>query len=121
MDTSFDRPSRFLQWAHETFGDIALDPKERAMRFLEEAVELAHAVGVDAITSTNIVGRVYQRPAGGIPREVGQSLVTLELLAKAINVDAEREANEEFFRVQRIPKEEWARRHGAKVAIGIAR
>jgi hypothetical protein len=42
MDMQIDRPSRFLMWAHETFGNVALDPRERALRFTEEAVELAH-------------------------------------------------------------------------------
>ena len=121
MDSSFDRPSRFLEWAHKTFGDIALDPKERGMRFLEEAVELSHALGIEAATATAIVDRVYSRPAGGVPREVGQSMATLELLAKAIKIDANREADEEFFRVQRIPADEWAKRHAAKIALGIAK
>jgi hypothetical protein len=121
MLETFDRPSRFLQWAHETFGDIALDPQERAMRFLEEAVELAHAVGLDATTVGMITARVYSRPAGGVPREIGQALATLELLAKVVDVDADQEAYAEFARVQSIPQEEWDRRHAAKVAIGIAR
>lgn len=121
MDSSFDRPSRFLSWAHETFGDIALDPQERTMRFLEEAVELAHAMNIDAATVQAIADRVFSRPAGELTREVGQCLCTLELLSKALNVDANSLADDEFFRVQRIPKEEWARRHGAKVALGIAR
>lgn len=119
--TSFDRPSRFLAWAHETFGDIALDPQERTMRFVEEAVELAHAMGVDAATAKAVVDRVFSRPAGDVSREVGQCVCTLELLSKAMNVDANHLADAEFARVQCIPKEEWARRHSAKVALGIAR
>lgn len=121
MDTQIDRPARFLAWAHETFGDIALDPEERTLRFVEEAIELAHASGVLHVTLQAIVRRVYAREPGAIPREIGQSLATLELLAKAIGLDADAEASKEFHRVQSIPKEEWARRHGAKVALGIAR
>ncbi len=37
-----DRPKEFLAWAVKTFGPIALDRKERAMRFMEEAIELGH-------------------------------------------------------------------------------
>jgi NTP pyrophosphatase (non-canonical NTP hydrolase) len=88
MDTSIDRPSRFLHWAKETFGDVA--------RFLEEAVELAHAIGIEKIIAAAIVERVHSRPAGDVPKEIGQSLATLELLAKAIGIDADQEATREF-------------------------
>lgn len=121
MDTQIDRPARFLMWAHDTFGDIALDPRERTMLFLEEAIELAHAMGVPPETFSAVFSRVYSRPAGDVPKELGQSLATLELLAKTMGIDADAEATREFNRVQAIPKEEWARRHGAKVALGIAR
>lgn len=121
MLESYDRPSRFLDWAHKTFGDVALDPRERVLRFLEEAVELAHAMNVSLATTDKILWRVYARQPGEPQREIGQALATLELLAKSMNVDADAEATKEFERVQAIPKEEWARRHGAKVALGIAR
>lgn len=121
MDMSIDRPSRFLMWARETFGDVALDPRERTMRFVEEALELAHASDVDHVTLQAIIKRVWARPAGDVPKEMGQALATLELLAKATGIDADAEATKEFYRVQSIPKEEWAKRHGAKVALGIAR
>lgn len=121
MDTQIDRPTRFLEWAHRTFGDVALDPQERAMRFFEEAAELANALDLSQETMIAIVNRVCSREAGDIRRELGQALCTLELLAKAIGVDAEDEAAKEFQRVQRIPQAEWDRRHAAKVAIGIAK
>ena len=120
MDTQIDRPGRFLAWARETFGEIALDPRERTLRFVEEAIELAHASDVDHVTLQAIIKRVYARPAGGVPKEMGQALATLELLAKATGIDADAEATKEFYRVQSIPKDEWERRHSAKVAIGIA-
>lgn len=55
-----------------------------------------------------------------MPVEAGQAQVTLELFAKSQLIDLEVEADREFFRVQKIPKEEWLRRHAAKVALGIA-
>jgi hypothetical protein len=121
MDTQIDRPSRFLDWAHKTFGDVALDPRERTMRFLEEAIELAHASEIDKGALWAIIIRVYSRPAGERNREMGQALATLELLGKAAGVDIDNEATIEFYRVQTIPPEEWARRHAAKIAAGIAR
>jgi len=121
MDTSFDRPGRAFVWAIKTFGDVAKDPHERTLRFLEEAIELAHAMGIEVDTTLAVVDRVYDREGGNISREVGQAQLTLELLGKAIEVDPEDEATKEFFRIQAVPQEEWDRRHAAKKALGIAR
>lgn len=120
MDSSFDRPGRFLAWAKETFGEIAVDRRERARRFLEEAIELAGAAGISPEDALRILERCYERPQGFMPVEAGQAQVTLELFAKSQLIDLEVEADREFFRVQKIPKEEWLRRHAAKVALGIA-
>jgi hypothetical protein len=118
--TTIDRPNRALNWAVEMFGEVARDPHERAMRFLEEAIELAHAMDVSYVTLTAISRRVYDKPQGEVSREVGQAQMTLEVLAKAIQVDADEEATKEFYRIQAVPKSEWLRRHAAKQAIGIA-
>ena len=121
MDSQIDRPSRFLAWAHETFGDVALNPAERSMRFTEEAIELALACNMPRDTLDSIITRVYARPQGNIQMEVAQCQVTLELLSKVLRIDLDAAATEEFQRVQSIPKEDWEKRHAAKVAIGIAR
>lgn len=122
MDSSYDRPSRFLAWARETFtAQVAMNPAERMMRFVEEAIELANACDVPRVTVERIVNRVYERSPGNIEQEAAQCQVTLELWAKVAKLDLERAATREFERVQAIPKEEWTRRHGAKVVLGIAR
>lgn len=118
--TTFDRPGRAFIWAKEMFGEVATDPRERAMRFLEEAVEVSHSLGLDVDTTLAIVDRVYDRDQGVISRELGQAQITLEVLAKALEVDIEEEANKEFYRIQAVPKAEWERRHAAKQALGIA-
>jgi hypothetical protein len=119
-DISIDRPSHWLQWAEETFGPVALDRRERLLRFMEEAVELSHAMGLDAATVEAIVRRVHSRPAGDIRREAGQVQACFECLVRVLGVDADAEATSELARVKTIPTSEWAIRHAAKVAIGIA-
>jgi NTP pyrophosphatase (non-canonical NTP hydrolase) len=64
---------------------------------------------------------VYGRGPGNIEQETAQCQVTLEMLAKVLKVDLEAAATKEFERVLAIPKEEWERRHSAKVKLGIAR
>lgn len=115
-----NRPKDFLAWATDTFGEIASDDMERTRRFIEEALELAHAMGLPARDVAKISDRVYSRPAGIIPQEIGQAQATLECLAENMNISADWEACLEFDRVRSIPKEQWQRRHAAKQAIGIA-
>lgn len=108
-----------LDWAVETFGVVAADPKERILRFLEEAIELAHACGVDDLTLHKVEARVYGRPAGEPAKEMAQCAVTLKALAEVHRVDLIDIEVEEIDRVHSIPKEEWTRRHAAKTALGI--
>jgi hypothetical protein len=110
-----------LKWAVSIFGEGAQDMEERAMRFAEEAVELVNAIGLSEDVVHAIVQRVYSRKKGERGKEMGQAMLTLELLAECIGVDPHRCADVEFARVQAIPKEEWERRHKAKVELGIAK
>lgn len=118
-----DRPpnrANALAWAIDTFGPITTNRTERACRFVEEAIELAHAEGLSAAVLCALIGRVYARPAGDLETEIGQAALTLEMLAENACLSVDRLADAEFRRVTSIPKEEWQRRHAAKVARGIA-
>jgi NTP pyrophosphatase (non-canonical NTP hydrolase) len=115
-----NRPREFLVWATKTFGAVARDPRERALRFFEEAAELAQAAGLEQSLAVASVARVYSRPAGDLRKEVGQAAATLETFAENIGLNASDEAQREWERVQSIPQEEWDRRHKAKVDLGLA-
>lgn len=115
------RPDAALQWAVATFGEIATDKEERAMRFVEEALELVYALGLQATTLQMIAARVYSRPKGDRWQEFGQAQLTLELLAEVYGINPQLRASIEFERIQAIPKDEWERRHKAKVDMGIAK
>lgn len=90
------------------------------MRFIEEAVELAHADEMERSTLDAIANRVYSRPPGEITKEIGQAQACLETYAENIGESADLLAEIEWQRVQAIPQAEWLRRHAAKQAIGIA-
>jgi hypothetical protein len=115
-----NRPREFLAWAVRTFGEVAREKGERVARFIEEAIELAHASGMNGHKIARILTRVYERPAGDLAKEIGQAQATLECLAENLGLSADALAQAEFERVQSIPQEEWDRRHAAKVALGIA-
>jgi len=114
------RPADFLAWAVDVFGPVAKVPIERAARFIEEAIELVHAMGLSRAVLIRIVDRVYGGPAGDRLREFGQAQVTLELLAENDGVALEVAAESEWQRVRAIPKEIWVARHSIKIAGGIA-
>lgn len=115
------RQKQALAWACNTFTPaVALNLKERSSRFIEEAIELAQAAGLGKAAVLAIVDRVYTRKPGGVHREVGQAVMTLEALAELFSIDADVEADKELKRVQSIPLQEWHRRQAAKAALGIA-
>lgn len=118
---SADLGPQWLAWAVSMFGEIARDPKERALRFLEEAVELGQAAGISKLELGKILARVYSRPAGNIAKEIAQSRACLDLLAHIVGVDPAAASAAELDRVRSIPKQEWTRRHQAKVEAGFAR
>lgn len=114
-----ERPARALKWATETFGDVAANVAERGMRFLEESIELAHAMNMPKDTAEQILNRVYGRPEGNIAMEVGQAQLTLECLAERLGLCAAAESEKEFERVQALPSNYLRSRHAMKQDLGI--
>jgi hypothetical protein len=119
-DAQCTRPRDFLAWAVEMFGPVAKVRGERLMRFVEEAVELAHADNMELETFHAIIRRVYSRAPGLIEKEIGQAQACLETYAENCGYSSSELAEKEWQRVQGIQREEWTRRHAAKQAIGIA-
>lgn len=108
-----------LQWAEATFGPIALDPQERALRFVEEAIEAAHAAGAHGVQIIALVTRVYNRPPGPLPVELAQAGLTLAAFAANACVDIDKATREEFARVLERSPLELRQRQEAKTAAGL--
>lgn len=66
---------------------VRSDRQERAHRFLEEALELAQAMGCSREDATALVEYVYSRPAGRPELEVGGVMVTLAGLCSATSIN----------------------------------
>lgn len=114
------RQEEILNWCVDTFGPVAQVRVERAARLVEEAIELGQVEGVTADMLHRLVDRVYSRPAGKLFKEVGQVGMTLDALAENVGIDVNDAVVAEMLRVRLIPKEDFARRHNAKVDLGIA-
>ncbi len=117
------RQDAMLSWARETFGNIeGCDPvslEERARRFLEEALELVQACGLDDEMATRVKDRVYSREPGDVRKEIGQSSMTLSILAEVLGESVAQCEVDEFDRVQSKSKAHVEARHRAKMEEGI--
>lgn len=76
-----------------------MDPLERIMRFLEEALELAQAEGMNEQEVERVVSYVYGRPAGESFQEVGGVMVTLAAFCFRRGIDLQLAALTEFDRI----------------------
>lgn len=89
-------------WVLRCFGEEPTEENspERALRFLEEAMELVQAAGMDFMQVVHMACYVYGRPAETeIEKEFGGTLTTLMALAQSKGVDLMEAANTEFARM----------------------
>lgn len=113
----------WYNWCVETFGARSTTmPSERALRVMEEAVELIQSEGVSKKTAHDVINRCYNRPVGDPNQEVGQIFFTLGVYCLLKNIDPVAEADKDFLRVLEILKDDpdyFKRRVEAKRLAGI--
>lgn len=118
-----ERQKLIMNWIRDTFGVIpGLDvesPRERAMRFLEEALELCQAAGLTQGDVYSMARYTYGRPAGVLAQEVGGVAVTLYALCEVFGVSASQAEFDEIGRVMDISPDKFQARHVAKMEKGI--
>lgn len=92
-----------LAWMLDCFGeDVTYDKRERAIRFLEEAIELTQACGMTQDQAHALVKYVYNREVGEPEQEVGGVMVTLAALCAASSIDLTAAANTELGRIAEL-------------------
>jgi NTP pyrophosphatase (non-canonical NTP hydrolase) len=123
MLLSIELVDRCRRWVRDALGaGILYDTRERALRHLEEAMELAQALGVGQVEANALSGRVWSRPPGRIQSEAAGSLFTLVVLADVAGIDLEEELMMELKRVERPELIARIReKHAEKVKLGIGR
>lgn len=109
-----------LLWAKTMFGDVAMNKRERALRMLEEACELAQAADITLEDATAIGQRTWSRPKDTIEKEVGGLLVTVLSLCEVNGIDPEIVLLNEARRIMSKPNAHWQAKHDAKVDAGTA-
>jgi hypothetical protein len=98
---------RVWAWICEAFGvDAARNKRQRALRFFEEAVELAQACDMTEDEMIAEVKSVCRQPAHPPKREVGGVMTTLAGLSQANGWDfidiAEEILSDNFVRIEQI-------------------
>lgn len=115
-----DRQRAVVKWAGETFGKDSLTSVERAMRVIEEAVELVQAEGIPIGRVLAVVDHVYKKSPGDPAQEAGGLGVTLLAYCAVRGLSAEQEETREVERVLAIDPAYFRARHNAKAVAGIA-
>lgn len=108
------------QWCEETFGwSHAYNKRTRALRFLEEAIELYQAMDGDIPTAKNLLEYVFRNKPGDIRQEMGGVGITLLALGQMMGISADNAEADEFVRVQAKSKEHFQARNQVKVDAGF--
>ncbi len=83
-----DYQDRTAKWVETCFGpEDGMDVRERANRFMEEAIELFQAAGGTEDDVSQLAGHVFSKPVGDPDQETGGVLLTLSALSNAQKID----------------------------------
>lgn len=120
-DDRDERQKILMAWAQRVFGETGedADMDTRALRFLEEAMELAQAFGLEERRAHIVTSYVYRRPWGVPAQEIGGVMVTLSLLAEGAGLSVEKAETMEIERVLAMPDDYFRRRQAEKLAAGL--
>ena len=121
---------RVHAWVADTFPETlveatsleedASNPLERARRFLEEALELVQAVGLDQAEVAMLSLYTYSRPVGELAQEMGGARLSMAALAASLGLDADECGEVELARVSAPGMRERMRaKHQTKVDEGV--
>lgn len=115
-----DRQRQVSEWCERCFGvEHATSLPARGIRMLEEAIELAQAVGVDPAMAHKLIDFVYGRPVGEIGQEIGGVSLCILALANAAGLDADAEEAKEITRVLSKDPAVFTKRNAEKNAAGF--
>jgi len=118
---TIDIQNRVARWVERVLNTAAMDRHERALRFLEESIELVQAVGVEQQVVWRMVDFVYSRKAGETRQELGGVGVTLLGLSQACGEVLSQCVNKELDRIDSLTTEKVRQRQEANSTAGIGK
>lgn len=120
-----------FRWAQQVFGNIpgvdVMSPRTRALRMLEEAIELYQAVthgdglaNADAqAKAQHLVEYVFNREVGVPKQEAGGLMVTLMSLCERIGIDLDDAERTEAARIATVDVNKLRAKQLAKIEAGV--
>lgn len=107
-------------WAIRAFGNAHVtDPRLRALRLLEEAIELAQAEGVARHLVDHCTEVVYSRPVGIANQEIGGVMMTAAIYCGCKGLELDDVLMTELNRVLSKPLEQFTKRNQDKINLGL--
>ena len=114
------RQEMVYQWVSHTFGaDHANNLEQRIIRFFEEAIELYQACGGDRRLAHKLIDFNFDKPAGDIAKELGDTGFTLLSVAAASGLNADEEEDRIALANMRRARAEMMARNQAKNDAGF--
>jgi len=109
-----------VDWGNRCFGiDHMRNEQIRALRFAEEALELAQVCGVSEAKAIELIRVVFSRPVGRHLQEVGGTMVTLAVLCDTLGIDMEEAFQIEVRRCLDKDPAHFAKRNQEKIGLGL--
>lgn len=106
-------------WALQTYGEQVRDRRYQGMRFLEEALELAQAMGLNRDDMLRLVDYVAERPTGAVYIEIGDARFTLDILGATVGVDVEEARRHCVARIAKLDPEKMREKDQGKIEAGL--
>lgn len=111
-----------VDWGVRCFGQGHMSDKRiRALRLVEEAIELAQSCDVDLDHVGRLIELVYSKPRGEPTQELGGVMITSMVMAEVLNRSLEDVAMKELRRVLSKTPEHFHQRNLEKVQLMAAR
>ena len=114
------RQARAAEWVKTRLGERALLPRERALRVLEEAIELSQTEGLGFADMVRLVAYVLKRPVGDPFKELGGLRFTILAYAEVRGYSALAAESTELDRVFAEDPDTFRRRNAEKAAAGVS-
>lgn len=112
--------TRTARLVREVWGSHALEStQERALRCLEEALELAQAADISYLRVGNLAAHIYSRPPGELRQELAGLGVTALAMAENLDANLGHLIERELGRIATTDIATLRRKHHLKVEAGL--
>lgn len=108
-----------FEWGRHVLGHDEMSPQRRALRLVEEAMELAQVEGVPLHTIVAQAEHTYSRPVGERAKEAGGVFVTLLAYCESVTMSAAYLLNKELERINSKPLADFRTRTAEKLKAGL--